>query len=70
MHAEVILDVSLVERGTERTLWSRRIVGEHVLRPTYITSEAVEQALNPAYAQALTNLREALVAATQPRVPQ
>ena len=44
----------------ERVLWRTRILGRHGVRPLYVTSRSVEEALDGAYCRALEALVEAL----------
>ena len=60
IRAQVTFDVSIVDAVTEKTNWTQRISEEYRVRPGYITSRSVEEALNGAYCKALASFNLAL----------
>ena len=60
MRAQVAFDFSIVDVVAEKTNWTQRISEEYRVRPVYITSRSVEEALNGAYCKALASFELAL----------
>lgn len=60
MRAQIAFDFSIVDAVAEKTIWTQRISEEYTVRPGYITSRSVEEALNGAYCKALATFNLAL----------
>lgn len=64
MVGSVVLDAAVVDLATGTEVWRARVAGTGEARPVYITGEAVAEALDAAYADALAKLAAEVAAAT------
>jgi hypothetical protein len=60
MRGRVMFDFAIIDPQSGRTNWAQRISTEHKIRPAYVTSRSVEEALTAAYCAALVEFDEGL----------